>query len=106
MGKNHEIEYTQKVLNIYKKKITFSFHAFNIGNMTKKDSTPLFLPCTPKGIIHLLKSTGNNYKGKPCCGCITGLNFKHKQVQPFRGKGPLLLEEAISWYGLCKIGTT
>ncbi|KAG1468878.1 hypothetical protein G6F56_003583 [Rhizopus delemar] len=46
------------------KKDVDGFHAFNIGNMTKKDSTPLFLPCTPKGIIHLLKSTGTTISGK------------------------------------------
>ncbi|KAG0744169.1 hypothetical protein G6F16_001696 [Rhizopus arrhizus] len=40
------------------------FHAVNIGNMSKKDGTPLFLPCTPKGIIHLLKSTGTIIAGK------------------------------------------
>ncbi|KAI7901991.1 formate--tetrahydrofolate ligase-domain-containing protein [Cokeromyces recurvatus] len=40
------------------------FHAVNIGNMAKRNSTPLFLPCTPKGIIHLLKSTGINMVGK------------------------------------------
>lgn len=38
--------------------VFFRFHAVNIGNMSKKDGSPLFLPCTPKGIIHLLKSTG------------------------------------------------
>lgn len=32
--------------------------------MAKKDSDPLFLPCTPKGIIHLLKSTGVPIAGK------------------------------------------
>ncbi|KAI9276623.1 formate--tetrahydrofolate ligase-domain-containing protein [Sporodiniella umbellata] len=40
------------------------FHAFNIGNMTKRNSTPLFLPCTPKGIIHLLKTTDTVISGK------------------------------------------
>ncbi|CAO3654453.1 unnamed protein product [Mucor hiemalis] len=40
------------------------FHAFNIGNMAKKATTPLFLPCTPKGVIHLLKSTGIEISGK------------------------------------------
>lgn len=38
--------------------LSVSFHAFNIGNMAKKATTPLFLPGTPKGVIHLLKSTG------------------------------------------------
>lgn len=41
-----------------------SFHAINIGNMAKKGGDPLFLPCTPKGIIHLLKSTGIDIAGK------------------------------------------
>ncbi|CEP07759.1 hypothetical protein [Parasitella parasitica] len=40
------------------------FHAINIGNMAKKGGQPLFLPCTPKGIIHLLKSTGITIAGK------------------------------------------
>ncbi|KAG2198291.1 hypothetical protein INT46_010946 [Mucor plumbeus] len=40
------------------------FHAFNIGNMAKKATTPLFLPCTPKGVIHLLRSTGVDIAGK------------------------------------------
>ncbi|KAI9487219.1 MAG: formate--tetrahydrofolate ligase-domain-containing protein [Benjaminiella poitrasii] len=40
------------------------FHAVNIGNMAKRNTNPLFLPCTPKGIIHLLKSTGIDITGK------------------------------------------
>ncbi|KAF7725240.1 tetrahydrofolate synthase [Apophysomyces ossiformis] len=40
------------------------FHAINIGNMAKKSGEPLFLPCTPKGIIELLKSTGVEISGK------------------------------------------
>lgn len=32
--------------------------------MAKRTSEPLFLPCTPKGIIHLLKSTGVEIAGK------------------------------------------
>lgn len=41
-----------------------SFHPFNIGNMAKKNSQPLFLPCTPKGIIQLIESTGVEIAGK------------------------------------------
>ncbi|KAI8367593.1 formate--tetrahydrofolate ligase-domain-containing protein [Radiomyces spectabilis] len=40
------------------------FHAVNIGNMAKKAAVPLFLPCTPKGAIALLKSTGIDISGK------------------------------------------
>jgi 5,10-methylene-tetrahydrofolate dehydrogenase/methenyl tetrahydrofolate cyclohydrolase len=49
----------EKVLKKY-----YSFHAVNVGNMAKKASTPLFLSCTPKGIVHLLKSTGVSLAGK------------------------------------------
>ncbi|KAI8099791.1 formate--tetrahydrofolate ligase-domain-containing protein [Halteromyces radiatus] len=40
------------------------FHAINIGNLSKKSGEPLFLPCTPKGIITLLKSTNIDINGK------------------------------------------
>ncbi|KAI7851995.1 formate--tetrahydrofolate ligase-domain-containing protein [Circinella umbellata] len=40
------------------------FHTVNIGNMAKKSAEPLFLPCTPKGIITLLHSTGIEISGK------------------------------------------
>lgn len=46
------------------KKDVDGFHPYNIGNLAKKDSTPYFLPCTPKGVIHLLKSTGTTIAGK------------------------------------------
>ncbi|ORX46483.1 FTHFS-domain-containing protein [Hesseltinella vesiculosa] len=40
------------------------FHAVNIGNLSKKTGQPLFAPCTPKGVITLLKSTGVDMNGK------------------------------------------
>ncbi|OZJ03838.1 C-1-tetrahydrofolate synthase, cytoplasmic [Bifiguratus adelaidae] len=40
------------------------FHAVNIGNLTKKSGEPLFLPCTPKGVMHLLESTNVKLEGK------------------------------------------
>ncbi|KAI7881761.1 FTHFS-domain-containing protein [Lichtheimia hyalospora FSU 10163] len=40
------------------------FHAVNVGNMAKKTAEPLFLPCTPKGIVTLLRSTGVDMNGK------------------------------------------
>ncbi|KAI8081596.1 formate--tetrahydrofolate ligase-domain-containing protein [Halteromyces radiatus] len=40
------------------------FHGLNIGNMVKKQAQPLFLPCTPKGVMELLKSTGISIQGK------------------------------------------
>jgi methylenetetrahydrofolate dehydrogenase (NADP+)/methenyltetrahydrofolate cyclohydrolase/formyltetrahydrofolate synthetase len=32
--------------------------------MTKRTGRPLFLPCTPKGILHLIKSTQIEISGK------------------------------------------
>ncbi|KAI9018541.1 c-1-tetrahydrofolate synthase [Phycomyces nitens] len=40
------------------------FHALNVGRMAKKSTTPLFLPCTPKGIIELLRSNDISLSGK------------------------------------------
>lgn len=34
------------------------FHAINLGNLAKRNCEPLFLPCTPKGILELLKRSG------------------------------------------------
>lgn len=34
-----------------------SFHAYNIGHLSSRASSPLFTPCTPAAVIHLLEST-------------------------------------------------
>ncbi|KAI9314424.1 formate--tetrahydrofolate ligase-domain-containing protein [Dichotomocladium elegans] len=39
------------------------FHAVNMGNMMKRAGKPMFLPCTPRGIITLLKSAGVQLSG-------------------------------------------
>ncbi|CAG8528162.1 2535_t:CDS:10 [Acaulospora colombiana] len=46
------------------KKDVDGFHAINIGNLTKRNGQPLFLPCTPKGILELLEQTGIEVSGK------------------------------------------
>ncbi|CAG8491641.1 12802_t:CDS:10 [Ambispora leptoticha] len=46
------------------KKDVDGFHAHNIGNLSKRNSSPLFTPCTPKGIIELLNRTGIQISGK------------------------------------------
>ncbi len=38
------------------------FHPLNIGRLVEGD--PRFVPCTPKGIIHLIDSTGQDISGK------------------------------------------
>ncbi|KAK5782292.1 hypothetical protein RI543_000222 [Arxiozyma heterogenica] len=37
---------------------------YNVGQLTKKNGNPYFLPCTPHGIIKLLKSENIQIKGK------------------------------------------
>ncbi|KAF9505989.1 hypothetical protein BS47DRAFT_1353393 [Hydnum rufescens UP504] len=34
------------------------FHAYNIGHLSSRASSPLFAPCTPAGCIRLIESTG------------------------------------------------
>ncbi|KAF8949794.1 tetrahydrofolate synthase, partial [Entomortierella lignicola] len=46
------------------KKDVDGFHAINIGNLSKRSSEPAFVPCTPKGIIELIKNTGIAMSGK------------------------------------------
>ncbi|KKA29508.1 hypothetical protein TD95_001586 [Thielaviopsis punctulata] len=40
------------------------FGTTNIGELAKRGGRPDFVPCTPKGIMTLLESTGVNLKGK------------------------------------------
>ena len=42
------------------------FHALNIGNLALEDYTPLFMPCTPRGVMHLLKHHNVELSGKHC----------------------------------------
>lgn len=40
------------------------FHPLNIGRLAMRDRTPLFVPCTPRGCIELLKRSGVEISGK------------------------------------------
>ncbi len=40
------------------------FHPVNIGRLAQKGRKPLFTPCTPSGIIHLIKQATNTIEGK------------------------------------------
>lgn len=40
------------------------FGASNIGELSKRGGRPLFIPCTPKGVMVLLKESGVELKGK------------------------------------------
>ncbi|KAG7662628.1 ADE3 [[Candida] subhashii] len=39
------------------------FGPYNVGELAKKGGEPLFLPCTPKGIMHLLTTSGVELQG-------------------------------------------
>ncbi|EGW34131.1 uncharacterized protein SPAPADRAFT_134523 [Spathaspora passalidarum NRRL Y-27907] len=39
------------------------FGPFNVGELAKKGGEPLFLPCTPKGIMHLLSTSDVTIEG-------------------------------------------
>ncbi|CAB4486814.1 FTHFS-domain-containing protein [Rhizophagus irregularis] len=52
------------VETISPKKDVDGFHAINLGNLAKRNCEPLFLPCTPKGILELLKRSGIKISGK------------------------------------------
>ena len=40
------------------------FGAVNIGELAKRGGTPFFIPCTPKGVMELLRASGVDLKGK------------------------------------------
>jgi 5,10-methylene-tetrahydrofolate dehydrogenase/methenyl tetrahydrofolate cyclohydrolase len=40
------------------------FHPVNIGRLAQKGRDPLFVPCTPAGVIHLLKASTDTLEGK------------------------------------------
>lgn len=40
------------------------FHPINIGRLAQKGRDPLFIPCTPAGVIHLLKTCLPSLEGK------------------------------------------
>lgn len=40
------------------------FHPLNIGRLAMRDRDPLFVPCTPRGCIELLKRSGVDISGK------------------------------------------
>jgi 5,10-methylene-tetrahydrofolate dehydrogenase/methenyl tetrahydrofolate cyclohydrolase len=54
----------EKVLNaISIEKDVDGFHPLNIGRLAQKGREPLFVPCTPDGVMYLIESTGVPFKG-------------------------------------------
>ena len=57
----NEYEVTSAVLD---QKDVDGFGAQNIGELAKRGGKPLFVPCTPKGVMVLLKESGVDLSGK------------------------------------------
>ncbi len=54
----------EKILNkIDISKDVDGFHPVNIGRLAQKGRDPIFVPCTPNGVIYLLKKTGVKLDG-------------------------------------------
>ncbi|QIX01309.1 hypothetical protein AMS68_006826 [Peltaster fructicola] len=51
-------------VHVSEEKDVDGFGAGNIGELAKKGGKPLFVPCTPKGVMVLLKESGVDVKGK------------------------------------------
>ncbi|KAG0673094.1 mitochondrial C1- tetrahydrofolate synthase precursor [Pichia californica] len=56
-----EVKITNEVLPI---KDVDGFDRFNVGELSKRNGKPNFLPCTPNGCIELIKTTGIDLNGK------------------------------------------
>ena len=54
---------SQTILNaVSPEKDADGFHPYNIGRLVAGD--PVFVPCTPKGVIRMIESTGQSIEGK------------------------------------------
>lgn len=52
------------LLEIDRRKDVDAFHPFNVGRIMTGD--PIFLPCTPAGVMELIKDAGVDISGKEC----------------------------------------
>lgn len=59
-----QLDEEEVILRIKPEKDVDAFHPYNVGRITIGD--PKFLPCTPAGIMQLLKRTGIGISGKEC----------------------------------------
>lgn len=60
-GHLNETRVTNAVMN---DKDVDGFGRENVGELSKKGGSPSFVPCTPNGVIELLKASGTEVKGK------------------------------------------
>ncbi|KAL6866038.1 tetrahydrofolate synthase [Amphichorda felina] len=60
---SHISEYTV-TSSVADEKDVDGFGTKNIGEIAKKGGNPLFVPCTPKGVMYLLQEAGINLEGK------------------------------------------
>jgi methylenetetrahydrofolate dehydrogenase (NADP+) / methenyltetrahydrofolate cyclohydrolase len=54
----------ERVLNVIQiNKDVDGFHPLNIGRLAQKGRDPLFVPCTPEGVMVLLERSGTKFEG-------------------------------------------
>lgn len=58
------LDETAVLLRIDPRKDVDAFHPFNVGNLTI--GSPVFLPCTPAGVMEMLRRSGVDPAGKRC----------------------------------------
>ena len=83
-----QIDERKVILAIDPKKDVDCFHPVNVGNLHTGGEG--FLPCTPAGIIELIKRSGHSIEGKQCrrkaCGYAVDAGERHCDHLPFQNK--------------------
>ena len=75
----------EKVLNtVSLSKDVDGFHPVNIGRLAQKGREPLFIPCTPYGVIYLLKETLPTL-GRAKCGGFGTIQYRGHAGGPAAG---------------------
>ena len=70
----------EAVSNFAKEKDVDGFHPLNVAALWQKQEC--VLPCTPKGIIKMLKAAGVEIKGKGTLGLITYMRTDSLRITP------------------------
>jgi 5,10-methylene-tetrahydrofolate dehydrogenase/methenyl tetrahydrofolate cyclohydrolase len=67
LDSKEKIDVTKIESAVLPEKDVDGFHVLNTGHLFKKgDAIPDLIPCTPKGMMHMLKTEGVEISGKHC----------------------------------------
>eukprot|EP00730_Choanoeca_flexa_P018872 TRINITY_DN9200_c0_g2_i1.p1 TRINITY_DN9200_c0_g2~~TRINITY_DN9200_c0_g2_i1.p1 ORF type:complete len:964 (+),score=303.68 TRINITY_DN9200_c0_g2_i1:149-3040(+) len=67
LDSHHDIDEVLITNAVNPEKDVDGFTRFNTGALAKKGELPMLYACTPKGCMHLIKSTGIDLEGKRAC---------------------------------------